>query len=61
MARAGSPGLALMRANYEQLHGEMIATGYITRREFDVGLERLNGADFMMTVPIMWAAWGRRP
>ena len=61
MARAGSPGLALMRANYEQLHGEMIATGYITRREFDVGLERLNGVDFVMTLPIMWAAWGRRP
>lgn len=50
-----------MRANYEQLRHEMIDAGYLTREEVDAGLERLNGADFVMTLPIMWAAWGRRP
>lgn len=61
IARAGSPGLALMRANYEQLRPEVIDAGFLTRGEVDAGLEQLNNVDFAMTLPIMWAAWGRRP
>jgi hypothetical protein len=61
MVQAGSPGAALLRANYEQLHGSLIASGYITEQEFTADMARLETDDFTMPSSMMWAAWGRRP
>ena len=61
MWHSGSPGISLLRANFEQLHGSMIDAGYITEEEFDQDLARLDDPSFMMPSPIMWTAWGRRP
>jgi SAM-dependent methyltransferase len=61
MWQSGSPGIALMRANFEQLRGAMIEGHYITDYEIDRDLARLEDPDFMMPSAIMWAAWGSRP
>jgi hypothetical protein len=58
---SGSPGVSLLRANFEQLRSSMIHAGYITKEEFDQDLARLDDPGFMMPSPIMWTAWGRRP
>lgn len=61
MWQRGSPGVSLLRSNYEQLHSAMIDAGYITEREFNEDLASLDSPSFMMPSPILWAAWGRRP
>jgi len=61
MWQSGSPGVSLLRANYEQLHSSMIDAGYITEEEFEQDLARLDDPGFIMPSPIMWTAWGRRP
>ena len=61
MWTSGSPGASLLRANFEQLRGNMIDAGYITEEEFKEDLSRLDDPNFMMPSPIMWTAWGRRP
>jgi SAM-dependent methyltransferase len=61
MWQSGSPGVSLLRANYEQLHSSMIDAGYITEEEFDQDIARLDDPSFIMPSPIMWTAWGRRP
>lgn len=58
---AGSPGTALMRANYEQLRIAMIAAGYLTQLEFERDIAGLEDANFLMPSPVLWAAWGRKP
>ena len=60
MARVGSPGTDLVRANYEQLRGAMIDSGEITAGEIDQDVARLDEEPFFMPSSIMWAAWGRR-
>jgi SAM-dependent methyltransferase len=61
MVQSESPGAALVRANYEQLRGDMIEAGYITRQEFEEDLARLDCPDFMMPSSILWSAGGQRP
>lgn len=61
MVTSGSPGAALQRANWEQLRSAMIDAGYITEREFEKDLSRLDDANFMMPSSILWASWGLRP
>jgi hypothetical protein len=61
MVQSGSPGAALLRANWEQLQGAMIEAGYVTKQEFENDLNRLDDPGFMMPSSILWAAWGRRP
>ena len=61
MVQSGSAGAALLRANYEQLHGALIGSGYITEHEFSQDIARLDDPSFMMPSSIMWSAWGRRP
>jgi SAM-dependent methyltransferase len=61
MVQSGSPGATLVRANYQQLRGDMIDAGYVTDREFEEDLIRLDAPDFMMPSSILWASWGRRP
>jgi SAM-dependent methyltransferase len=56
-----SPGISLLRSNYEQLRSTMIDAGYITETEFNQDLAGLDDPDFMMPSPIMWTAWGRQP
>jgi SAM-dependent methyltransferase len=57
---SGSPGVSLLRANFEQLRSNMIDAGYITEEEFNQDIARLDDPGFMMPSPIMWTAWGRR-
>jgi hypothetical protein len=57
----GSAGASLARANFEQLHGLLIASGLVTEDEFQQDIARLDDPEFMMPSPIMWTAWGRRP
>jgi SAM-dependent methyltransferase len=61
MVSAGSPGAMLARANYEQLREAMVDAGYVTDREVDDDLARLDDPAFVMPSSIMWTAWGRRP
>ncbi|OLB29337.1 MAG: SAM-dependent methyltransferase [Acidobacteria bacterium] len=60
MMQSGSAGAALLRANYEQLRGALVDSGYVTEREFQDDLSRLDDSSFMMPSSMMWAAWGRR-
>jgi hypothetical protein len=52
-----SPGVSLMRANYQQLRGEMIDAGDVTAEEVDRDLSRLDDPNFLMPSSIM----GNRP
>ena len=61
MWQSGSPVIAMMRANFEQLREAMIEANYITPQQFDEDLARLNNATFMMPSSILWSAWGKRP
>jgi SAM-dependent methyltransferase len=61
MWQSGSPGVAMMRANFEQLREAMIEANYITPQQFDEDMARLNNPSFMMPSSILWSAWGRRP
>jgi SAM-dependent methyltransferase len=58
---AGSPGTAMVRANYSQLRAEMIAAGHLTQAEFDRDIAALDDPDFLMPSPVLWAAWGQKP
>jgi hypothetical protein len=60
MWQRGSPGIALMRANFEQLRETMIEGEYITQRQFDEDMARLDDPNFMMPSSILWSAWGQR-
>lgn len=59
--RGGSPGAALMRLNFEQLRGPILATGLVTAEEYADDLARLDDDAFEVRSPILWTAWGRRP
>jgi SAM-dependent methyltransferase len=61
MWHSGSPGVSLLRSNYEQLRNTMIDAGYITESEFNQDLAGLDDPGFIMPSPILWTAWGRRP
>jgi hypothetical protein len=60
MWHSGSPGVSLLRANYDQLRSAMIEASYISEAEFDQDIARLDDPSFMMPSPILWTAWGRR-
>jgi SAM-dependent methyltransferase len=53
-------GGMLMRANFEQLREDILATGHITADQFERDLARLDDEDFVRPSSVMWAAWGRR-
>ena len=61
MWQAGSVGIAMMRANLEQLRETMIGRNYITRQEFDRDLAQLDDPDLLVPSSILWSVWGRRP
>jgi hypothetical protein len=47
----GSPGVSLIRANYEQVRQDMINVGYITDQEFAQDIGSLDNPAFMMPSP----------
>jgi SAM-dependent methyltransferase len=61
MWQGGSVGIAMMRANLEQLRETMIEQNYITRQEFERDLAQLDDPDLLMPSSILWSVWGRRP
>ncbi len=56
----GSPGSRVTRANMEQLHDAILATGNITEQEFADDLATLSDPAFAYPSTPMWAVWGRR-
>jgi len=60
MFKGGSPGASLLKANLEQLRTPMIDGNYITSREFDEDLARLDDPNFMTPSGILWSAQGCR-
>lgn len=60
MWQGGSPGADLVRVNFQQLQGAIIASGLITQKEFDRDIARLNEPDFLIPSPVLWAVHGRR-
>jgi SAM-dependent methyltransferase len=56
-----SPGIALIRANLEQLKDTMIERNYIAQQEFDRDLAQLDNPDLLMPSFVLWSVWGRRP
>ena len=59
--QGGSAGIALMRANLQQLRETMIERNYITRQKFDRDLAQLDDPDLLMPSSDLWSVWGRRP
>ena len=57
---AGSPGTAVLRANYSQLHSQMIDADQLTQAQFDRDIAALDDPDFFMPSPVLWAAWGQK-
>lgn len=57
----GSPGAALLAANFDQVRKEAVAKGLVTEAEVNAVLARLNEPDFALFSPVMFTAWGRRP
>lgn len=60
MWECGSAGVAMLRANFEQLRDPMISGNYITQQQFEDDLARLVDEDFTVPSGILWSAWGRR-
>jgi hypothetical protein len=60
MLHAGTPGTALIRANWAQLRDRMVQGGYVTAADVDRDIAALDSADFLMPSSILWTAWGRR-
>jgi hypothetical protein len=49
------------RANWNQLHHQMVAQALISEAELASDLERLDDPAFMSFAQTMWSAWGRKP
>jgi SAM-dependent methyltransferase len=60
MWQRGSAGVAMLRANFEQLREAMIRGNHITSQQFDDDVARLDDPDFMVPSGILWSVWGRR-
>ena len=60
MMQGGSTSARLMKANYMQLREAIMESGKVTTTEFEQDLARLDDADFIAPLPIMWSVSGRR-
>jgi SAM-dependent methyltransferase len=60
MWQGGSIGANLIRANIEQLRGEILACGLISEPQLKQDFEQLGKDDFAFPSPILWAVWGRK-
>ncbi len=61
MSGGGSPGALVMRANFDQIKADILATGIVTEREFEMEAERMEDPAVIWPMPVMWSVWGRRP
>lgn len=61
MWHGGSPGAALMRANFDQLRSAILEADYVTSEQFDTDVARLEDPAFFTPAPTMWTVFGRRP
>jgi SAM-dependent methyltransferase len=59
--KGASAGAAMLRANFVQMHDEMIATGHLTEEEFHADLATLDDPAAMWPHGVLWSVWGRRP
>ena len=59
MLRSGTPGAALLRANYEQLRQAIVDGGDVSEAEMSADMVRLEDPAFMMPSSIMWTVWGQ--
>ena len=60
MWQAGCAGVAMLRANFEQLREAMISGNHITTQQFEDDVASMDRSDFMVPSGILWSAWGRR-
>ena len=61
MNTGNSPGADLARANFNQLHDGLVASGRVTEQEFQADLGRLEDPMFIWPSSILWTVWGRKP
>jgi len=59
--RGGSPWAHLIRANFEQMHDRLIASGGLTEDEFQADIRRLDDPNIVWPTPVLWAVSARRP
>jgi SAM-dependent methyltransferase len=59
--QGGSPFSQLIKANWNQLHHQMVARELVTEAELASDLDRLDDPAFMSFAQTMWSAWGRKP
>jgi SAM-dependent methyltransferase len=59
--QGGSAFSQLMKANWNQLHDEMVGGGLVTEAELASDLKRLDDPGLMSFASTMWSAWGRKP
>ena len=60
MFDSASGGAELMRVNFEQIGGAMVAAGFISDAQLQADVARLQAEDFAMPSPILWTVAGRR-
>jgi SAM-dependent methyltransferase len=61
MWRGASPGIDLHRANTEQLHDRLLASGLVNEGDLDVFRQLLADPSFVVSSNFLISTWGRRP
>jgi SAM-dependent methyltransferase len=61
MFQGGSAGGRLFKANFEQVHDALVASGRLTEEEFAADIARLDDPDITWPSSVMWTARGRKP
>lgn len=61
MFQGGSAGGRLFKANFEQVHDALVASGRVSEEEFAADLARLHDPEVVWPSSVMWTVWGRKP
>ena len=48
-------------SNWMQLRPAMLASGAVSEQKFEEAAALLNDPATVITSPVMWSVWGRRP
>lgn len=56
-----SAGTDLLKMSCQELREPLLASGLISKEEFEADLERVDESDYLMPSPMMWTAWGKKP
>jgi hypothetical protein len=59
--RGGTPAAGVVKANFIQVGGPMVAQGVASAADVDRAIELLDDPALRFTMPLMISAWGRRP